>query len=110
MTNNIGYTDGEPTRNAQKTCQWLTLPGGGEAPGGNSVTIEVSVEANNNGAGNVYVIDGVQRTHLILFTEPLTRSIIPTVIRFASQPLRMERTVGELNIPIKSILLPTAQP
>ena len=26
--------------------------GGGEAPGGNSVTIEVSVEANNNGAGN----------------------------------------------------------
>ena len=31
-------------------------------------TIEVSVEANSNGSGNVYVIDGVQRKTLILNT------------------------------------------
>ena len=32
-------------------------------------TIQVSIEANNNGSGNVYVIDAVSYTHLTLPTK-----------------------------------------
>ena len=65
MTNNIAYTDGEAYQECSENMPMANVaPGGGEAPGGNSVTIEVSVEANNNGAGNVYVIDGVQKNTL----------------------------------------------
>ncbi|MEL1231107.1 MAG: hypothetical protein VXA26_07315 [Candidatus Neomarinimicrobiota bacterium] len=65
-TNNIIYNDAEAYQECSENMPMENVapPGGGEAPGGNSVTIEVSVEPNNNGAGNVYVIDGVQKNTL----------------------------------------------
>jgi hypothetical protein len=66
MTNNIVYNEAEAYQECSENMPMENVapPGGGEAPGGNSVTIEVSVEANNNGAGNVYVIDGTQKNTL----------------------------------------------
>ena len=68
MTNNIAYTDGEAYQECSENMPMANPPGGGEAPGGNgvgeAVTIEVSVAANSNGAGNVYVINNTQNSTL----------------------------------------------
>lgn len=69
MTNNIAYTDGEAYQECSENMPMANVAqGGGEAPGGNgvgeAVTIEVSVAANNNGAGNVYVINNTQNSTL----------------------------------------------
>ena len=68
MTNNIAYVDGEAYQECSENMPMANPPGGGEAPGGNgvgeAVTIEVSVAANNNGAGNVYVINNTQNSTL----------------------------------------------
>jgi plastocyanin len=54
----------------------------GSLPTSTAVAISVSVAANNAGSGNVYVIDGVQRSSLTLevgktytFTHPTTHPL-----------------------------------
>ena len=50
-------------------------------------TIQVSVEANNNGSGNVYVINGTQRPNL-----ELAKSITYTFVHPAAHPFRFSTT------------------
>ena len=50
-------------------------------------TIQVTVEANNNGSGNVYVINGVQRPSL-----ELTKGVTYTFIHPSAHPFRFSTT------------------
>ena len=50
-------------------------------------TIQVSVEANNNGSGNVYVINGTQRPNL-----ELAKGITYTFVHPAAHPFRFSTT------------------
>ena len=88
-TNNIIYTDAEAYQECSENMPMANVapPDDGEAPGGNSVTIEVSVEANNNGEGNVYVIDGTQNN-----TLNFVHGTTYTLNHSSSHPLRFSTT------------------